>query len=266
MFKIKRKDFYSKIREIDNPLLYKMLSYLDPARLISLIRFYDLFSKIEDFSFNDHIKIAVISGSLSEPELIFFNNSSVDCLCFDENTKPGESQFWDLNLDWSEAQYSDFHKKYDLVLCEQVFEHIPNPEKALKNMKYLLKDRAMIHISVPSINGIHTDPYYFTAGYHKRMLSYLAKKVGGFEKIDCESWGSKKAVSMYALIDWSPLVASGDLRDSLYISSKFFNLKNFVKYFYHKVKYNFQSIWFYSKRDYPVIAWILLKKNKKQNS
>ena len=171
MFKIKRKDFYSKIREIDNPLLYKMLSYLDPARLISLVRFYDLFSKIQDISFDDHIKIAVISGSLSEPELIFFNNSSVDCLCFDENIKPGEYQFWDLNLDWSESQYSDFHKKYDLVLCEQVFEHIPNPEKALNNMKYLLKDKAMIHISVPSINGIHTDPYYYTAGYHKRMLS-----------------------------------------------------------------------------------------------
>ena len=260
MYKLYRKDFYSKIKEIDNPRLYEMLSDLDPARIISLIKFYDLFSKIENFSFNDHINIAVISGTLSEPELIFFNNASVDCLCFNEKINPGEYQFWDLNLDWSEIQYSNFHKKYDLVLCEQVFEHIPNPENALRNMKFLLKDKAIIHISVPSINGIHTDPYYFTAGYHKRMLSYLSKKVGGFEIIECESWGSKKAVSMYALIDWSPLVASGDLMDNLYISSKFFKLKNFLKYFYHKAKYNFQSIWHYSKKDYPVISWILLKK------
>ena len=260
MFKIKRKDFYLKIREIDNSLLNKMLSNSDPARIISLIRFYDLFSKIEKFSFNDHINIAVISGGLSEPELIFFENASIDCLCFDENIKQGEYQFWDLNWDWSESQYSDFHKKYDLVLCEQVFEHIPNPENALKNMKLLLKDKGFIHISVPSMNGIHTDPYYFTAGYHKRMLSYLSNRVGGFETIECESWGSKKAVSMYALIDWTPLVASGDFIDNLYISSKFFNFRNFLKYFYHKIKYNFQSIWHYSNKDYPVISWILLKK------
>lgn len=262
MLKIKKKDFYLKIRQINNPFLYKMLCDSDPARIISLLRFHDLFSKIDTFSFNDHINIAVISGSLSEPELCFFKNASIDCLSFQEEIKPGEYQFWDLNLDWSEIQYSDFHKKYDLVLCEQVFEHIPNPENALKNIKCLLKDKALVHISVPCINGIHTDPYYFTSGYHKRMLSYLSNKVGEFEIIECESWGSKKAVSMYALTDWTSLVSSGDFLDCLYISSKFFNLKKFLKYFYHKIKYNFQSIWYYSQKDYPVISWILLKKNK----
>ena len=261
MFKINRKDFYSKIRKIDDPRLYKMLGKHDPARIISLVRFYDLFSKIETLSFKDHINIAVISGNLSEPELIFFCNASVECLCFDEHIKSREYQFWDLSLDWSEIQYSAFHNKYDLILCEQVFEHIPDPQTAINNLKFLLKDKGLLHISVPCINGIHTEPYYFTSGYHKRMLSYLSNKCGGYEIIECESWGSKKAVSMYSLIDWTPLVASGDLMDNLYISSKNFNLKNFIKYFYHKIKYNFQSIWYYAKKDYPVIAWILLKKN-----
>ena len=260
MFKINRKDFYKKIEKIDDLRLYKMLGTHDPARLISLVRFYDLFSKIETLSFKDNINIAVISGSLSEPELIFFCNAYVDCLCFDEHTKFGEYQFWDLSLDWSDIQYSEYHNKYDLILCEQVFEHIPDPQTAIDNLKYLLRDQGLLHISVPCINGIHTDPYYFTAGYHKRMLSYLAKKSGGYEIIECESWGSKKAVRMYSLIDWTPLVASGDFMDNLYISSKNFNLKNFVKYFYHKIKYNFQSIWSYVKKDFPVIAWILLKK------
>ena len=260
MFKINRKELYSKIKKIDDPRLYKMLATNDPARIISLVRFYDLFSKVKTFSFKDHIKIAVISGSLSEPELIFFSNASVECLSFDEHIKPGEDQFWDLSLDWSKNQYSEFHNKYDLILCEQVFEHIPDPQTAVNNIKSLLKKEGLLHISVPCINGIHTDPYYFTAGYHKRMLSYLSNKSGGYETIECESWGSKKAVSMYSVIDWTPLVSSGDLMDNLYISSKNFNLKSFVKYFSHKIKYNFQSIWHYAKRDYPVIAWIFLKK------
>ncbi len=265
MFKINRKELYSKIKNIDDPRLYKMLVKNDPARIISLVRFYDLLSEIGTFSFKDHINIAVISGNLSEPELIFFSNASVECLCFDEHIKPGEHQFWDLGLNWSENQYSEYHNKYDLILCEQVFEHIPDPQIAIDNLKYLLKEGGILHISVPCINGIHTEPYYFTAGYHKRMLSYLANKSGGYEIIDCEYWGSKKAVSMYSVIDWTPLVSSGDLIDNIYISSKNFNLKGFIKYFYHKIKYNFQSIWYYGKKDYPVIAWILLKKEMNKN-
>ena len=257
MYKLKRKEFYSKIEDLR---IYKMLTYSDPARLFSLVRFYDLFLELSNFSFDEKINIAVISGSKSEPELMFFENASVDTLCFDERLKPGEYQFWDLNLDWGEVQYSDFHYKYDLVLCEQVFEHIPDPLNAIKNIKFLLKDNGLVHISVPSMNGIHTDPYYYTAGYHKRMLTYLAEKVGGYEILECESWGSKKAVQMYAVCDWTPLVSSGDLSDCLYISSKIFNFKRFIKYFHHKIKYSFKSIWDYTKQDYPVISWILLKK------
>lgn len=260
MYCPKRREVYETIKLINNSKINKLLSSTDPARVFSILRFYELFKNLPNFSFKEFINIAVISGSDKEPELFFFDNAKLDTLCFDENLKPGSFQFWDLNLDWSEIQYSDFHNKYDLVLCEQVFEHIPCPENAMRNIKVILKKRGLAHISVPTINGVHTEPYYFTAGYHSRMLNYLSNKIGGFKVIECDSWGTKKAAKMYAVCDWTSLVSSGDLIDCIYISSKFFKIKRVIKFFYHKFKYNFESIWNYREKNFPVISWILLQK------
>ncbi len=260
MYKLKRKEFYLKIKKIKNFQIFKLLANSDPARIFSLLSFYESILDSKNFLFEEDIKIAVISGSDKEPELIFFKNAKIDFLNFEEKFISKENQLWDLSLDWSDEKYINFHNKYDLVLCEQVFEHIPDPKMALKNIKLILKNKGIAHISVPAINGLHGEPFYFTAGYDKRMLKYLANKIGGFKILDCESWGSKKAAKMYSTCDWTPLVSSGDFLDCLKISFKIFNLKNFLKYFYHKFKYNFNSIWHYKKREYPVISWILLEK------
>ena len=65
---------------------------------------------------------------------------------------------------------------------------------------------------------------------------------------------------MFAICDWTPIVSSGDLIDCITISLRRFNFRKFIKYFYHKFKYNFGSIWAYENKDYPVIAWIILEK------
>lgn len=259
MFYIERKSFYKKIKLINNPVLFRMLEKSDPARLFSMISFYDSISKVSNNLFNRKIKTAVISGSKNECELTFFKNTTVDCLCFDASIKEGESQFWDLNRDWSDKKYSSYFEKYDLVLCEQVLEHIAFPEQAFRNIKLLMKKGGYAHFSVPSMNGVHVEPYYFTAGYHHRMLAYWAKKIGNFKIIDCNSWGTKKAAKMYSVCDWNPLPICGDLRDFVYISS-IFKIKQFIKFLIHKLKYNFESIWKYSDKDFPVIAWLLLEK------
>ena len=54
---------------------------------------------------------------------------------------------------------------FDVVLCSEVFEHIPHPEKALKEIVRLMKPGGKLIFSAPLGSGQHQQPYHFYGGY-----------------------------------------------------------------------------------------------------
>lgn len=180
----------------------RMLTQMDPGRVFSL----QDFSNFSSQNLSQIKSVAVLGGSLDEPELNFLPPGvETTMLNFDANPK-----LFDLSKDWSKSEWSEFRSKFDLVLCEQVLEHVVEPNRAVKNLAYLVKEEGFIHISVPAVNNTHGEPHYFFSGFALRTLDYWFNLVG-FHTIQKCSWNSDKGARMYSTSDWAPLATSGPL-------------------------------------------------------
>jgi len=49
-------------------------------------------------------------------------------------------------------------KKFDCIVCTQVFEHLKNPESAAKSLYFLLKEDGILLFTAPFINNVHGCP------------------------------------------------------------------------------------------------------------
>ena len=234
----------------------KLLTTIDPARVISLMRFHRY---VRDSNLEIE-KIAIVSGSISEPELSFCPASAkVEILSFEE-----DSVLFDLNKDWSKSEWKKHHGSYDLVLCEQVLEHVLDPASALQNLATLLKPGGVVHVSVPAINNTHGEPHYFYAGFPRATLEAFAGNAG-LEVLECDSWTSDKGSRMYATCDWSPISQSGPINFALrgiwsgrrslriVIGIILGRLRNFVTF-------PFQDLFSPSKKANAVATWMFATK------
>lgn len=67
---------------------------------------------------------------------------------------------------------------FDAILCTEVLEHIPYPEKTLWEFARLLKPGGILILTFPSNSLRHMDPYYFASGYSDRYIEYFLPKMG----------------------------------------------------------------------------------------
>lgn len=187
---------------IEREFRYRLLNQTDPGRLVALMQFQAFFSRSPRHLQN----IAVVSGSLSEAELFLIGEEvNVTLLNFDDNPN-----LFDLNKNWSMPDWSAFHNAFDLVLCEQVLEHVINPKRAVMNLATLLAPGGLLHITVPAINNSHGAPLYFYADFPAQTLSEFARNAG-LTVLECSSWASNKGARMYSTCDWTPISMSGSM-------------------------------------------------------
>lgn len=75
---------------------------------------------------------------------------------------------------------------FDAVFCNTVLEHVPEPEKVIReSLRVLKKDRVFV-ISIPFLQEVHADPYDFQR-YTPYGLKYQLEKVGFKNvKISCD--------------------------------------------------------------------------------
>ncbi len=77
------------------------------------------------------------------------------------------------------------NKKFDCIVCTQVFEHLKYPESAAKSLFFMLKDNGILLFTAPFINNVHgcpSDYRRFTldgcrliledAGFYLEQISY----------------------------------------------------------------------------------------------
>jgi len=62
---------------------------------------------------------------------------------------------------------------FDFLICTEVFEHIPEPIKAKKELVRICKPGGSILITAPFTSGIHQQPYHFYSGFSPFFYNYL---------------------------------------------------------------------------------------------
>jgi len=66
-----------------------------------------------------------------------------------------------------------------------------NLRQVFRNIKHHLADGGYFYISIPTINCIHGDPFFYSSGFHPRYLERMAKEFN-FDVIGLGYWGSPK--------------------------------------------------------------------------
>ena len=80
----------------------------------------------------------------------------------------------------------------DLVFCEQVLEHTPDPWRAVRNIRAMLRPGGHAVISVPFMVRVHDEPsdyWRFTAAGLRILL-----EGAGLEVVSTGDWGSRASV------------------------------------------------------------------------
>ncbi|HTT80655.1 MAG TPA: methyltransferase domain-containing protein [Stellaceae bacterium] len=82
-------------------------------------------------------------------------------------------------------------EKFDLIIAEQVFEHLRHPHRAARNIHSMLKDDGLFMIATPFMIKIHGHPKDYTRWTPDGLGAFL-EDCGFLAEV--HSWGNKKAV------------------------------------------------------------------------
>lgn len=121
-------------------------------------------------------------------------------------------------------------EQFDLVIAEQVFEHVPRPDLAAKNVYQMLRPRGIFVISTPFLLKVHGYPFDFYRWTESGMRQLL--ETAGFFISATGSWGNRQclAADMTADLAWT---AYDPLRHSLE-----------------------------NERQFPIVVWAFAEKRK----
>src|SRR5262249_52505264 len=77
---------------------------------------------------------------------------------------------------------------FDVVLCTEVLEHVPDPVQVINEMARILRKGGQVFISAPLGSGLHQRPYHFYGGFtphfYQRFLT-----AAGFDVVCIEPNG-----------------------------------------------------------------------------
>jgi SAM-dependent methyltransferase len=77
---------------------------------------------------------------------------------------------------------------FDVILCTEVLEHIPEPIRAVKEFARILRPGGELLLTAPLGSGLHQEPFHFYGGYTPHWYRRFLKEVG-FEDVRIESNG-----------------------------------------------------------------------------
>lgn len=61
---------------------------------------------------------------------------------------------------------------FDVILCSEVFEHVPDPMAVLKEFSRLLKKGGKLILTAPFASHVHMAPYHYYAGFSRYWYEY----------------------------------------------------------------------------------------------
>jgi ubiquinone/menaquinone biosynthesis C-methylase UbiE len=78
---------------------------------------------------------------------------------------------------------------FDNVLCAEVLEHIPFPDKAITEFSRILKKGGALILTAPFCSQTHFAPYHFCTGFNIYWYREILAK-NGFRIVSCENNGN----------------------------------------------------------------------------
>jgi len=102
-------------------------------------------------------------------------------------TKKWDNSRIDIISDITNIPVSD--KSFDAVMCVEVFEHLPEPIKAIQEFSRLLKPGGHLILTAPFCSLTHFAPYHYYTGYN-RYFYEAHLPANGFKIIDLQENGN----------------------------------------------------------------------------
>ncbi len=99
---------------------------------------------------------------------------------------------------------------FDLVICEQVLEHVPDPLTAVRTLRRLCKPGGFVYVSTPFLVRLHEWPGDYWRFTPDGMAILLRSQ--GLEPLWVRSWGNRD-VAASNFDHWVPRLAWQSLRD-----------------------------------------------------
>lgn len=115
-------------------------------------------------------------------------------------------------------------RRFDAILCTEVFEHIPYPNETVSEFSRLLKTGGTLILTAPSSCLRHMDPYFFYSGFSDRWHHKILTE-NGFEIESMEQVGDYYSWMAYELAK-SAFTHSIFAKIALLPAFLFFNFKN----------------------------------------
>jgi SAM-dependent methyltransferase len=114
------------------------------------------------------IQVAIVGGSLSDPEV-----ATLKELGFNSTITTFGVESANVYLDLNEPTSSRQKRKFDLVLCSQVLEHVWNMNQVFENLTALVKEDGFIWIGCPTSNMKHEGgtTKFYSVGYQSSFVS-----------------------------------------------------------------------------------------------
>ncbi len=123
-------------------------------------------------------------GGGSGQAALLYEKIGYDVYSLDLRSSPTDTRnmYFDLNKDMP----IPFEKKsFDVVVCQEVIEHVENPWKIFRNAKELLKDDGLFIVSTPNVLSFQSKIMFFFTGYFKwftkRDLAYHINPIPEWE-------------------------------------------------------------------------------------
>lgn len=87
--------------------------------------------------------------------------------------------------------------RYDVVICEQVLEHVSDPLRAVRNLRGLCEPGGRVIVSTPFLIRVHELPEYGLRDYWRFTPLGLRTllECGGLKVESVDSWGNRQAVT-----------------------------------------------------------------------
>ncbi len=70
------------------------------------------------------------------------------------------------------------NQSFDVILCSEVFEHLPDPLAALKEFKRLLRKGGKLILTAPFCSLTHFAPYHFSTGFNRYYYEHHLVQTG----------------------------------------------------------------------------------------
>jgi SAM-dependent methyltransferase len=77
---------------------------------------------------------------------------------------------------------------FDVIICTEVLEHVPEPIRALKEFFRILKVGGKLLLTAPLGSGIHQEPHHYYGGFTPYWYQKFLTE-NGFEQIEVEANG-----------------------------------------------------------------------------